>query len=149
MRGSTVPSATSGTANVRRQVAGRTSRLLLAAMFAVTGTAHVLSPAVFEHIVPDWLPGPPGLYNGAATAAELTTAALLSSRRTGRAGGWMALATLAGVWVANVGVAVDGGYDGLAPPWDSALVAWIRVPLQIPLLWWAWAVARGPRRPRR
>jgi hypothetical protein len=33
----------------------------------------------------------------------------------------------------------------LDPPFDSALVAWLRVPLQIPLFWLAYRTAR-PRR---
>lgn len=122
--------------------AGATSRRLLAALFALTGTAHVLAPEAFESIVPDRLPGRAAWWNGAATVTELTAAALLSRHRTAALGGRVALVTLAGVWAANVQAAADGGYRALPSPLDSAAVAWVRVPLQLPLLWWAWRIAR-------
>jgi uncharacterized membrane protein len=34
---------------------------------------------------------------------------------------------------------------GMDPPFDSALVAWLRLPLQLPLFWLAWKVARERR----
>ena len=123
----------------------RASRLALAALFSVTGTAHVVAPGPFEHIVPGWLPGSAPAWNRAATVAELTCALLLAGRRTSHAGGAAATATLAAVWVANVQAAVDGGYDMLPGPLGSRGVAWIRVPLQLPLLWWAWTLWRGDR----
>ena len=85
--------------------------------------------------------------NYAATAAELGSAALLLSRRTARAGGLAAFATFAVVWVANLQHAIDGGIPGAPGVIGSPQVAWIRAPLQIPLLWWAWRVAGGRRGP--
>lgn len=126
----------------------RRSHLALAALLTGTGTAHVVAPAAFERIIPHWLPGSARAWNRAATAAELASAALLASPRTRRLGGASALCTLAAVWVANVQVAVDGGYRDL-PGWSgSASAAWLRVPLQVPLLWWSWTIWRrtGPGR---
>lgn len=121
----------------------RWSRWLLAALLTATGLAHVALPEAFERIIPRWLPGSPQLLNQLATAAELSSAALLVSRRTAHAGGALAFATLAGVWIANVQAAVDGGYRGL-PGWlGGPVVAWVRLPLQLPLLWWAATIARN------
>jgi hypothetical protein len=64
-------------------------------------------------------------------------------RRTRRAGGWASLATILAVWPANWQVALDGGMKDQNPPFDSAVVAWIRVPLQLPMIRGAWRVARG------
>lgn len=135
-----------------RTPAGTRARLLLAAMFAITGLAHVVLPEPFERTIPRWVPGSPRLLNQVATAAELGSATLLSTRRTARAGGLLAVATLAGVWVANIHVALQGGYRAL-PGWlGGPVAAWVRVPLQLPLLWWAARVTRRAdvdRRPHR
>jgi uncharacterized membrane protein len=118
------------------------SRLALAGLLAITGSAHVLAPTPFEQIIPRWLPGSPRLLNRLATAAELGSAALLTTRRTGRVGGVLACCTFAGVWIANVHAALQGGYRAL-PGWlGGPTAAWLRVPLQVPLLWWAASVAR-------
>lgn len=130
--------------------AGRTrSRLLLAGLLTATGVTHVLFPEPFERIIPRWLPGGSRALNQLTTVAELGSAALLSSRRTAHTGALLATATFAGVWIANVQAAVDGGYRGL-PGWlGGPAAAWLRVPLQIPLLWWAASIARhaDPDRP--
>ena len=131
---------------------GVRSRLLLAALLTVTGVAHVLFPGPFERIVPRWLPGSPRALNQLAAVAELGSAALLSTGRTARAGGLLAVVTLAGVWIANIHAARQGGYRAL-PGWlGGPTVAWLRVPLQLPLLWWAASIARRTdidRRPHR
>jgi uncharacterized membrane protein len=120
------------------------SRLLLAAFLTVTGVGHILRPEPFERLVPRWLPGSPAAWNRVATAAELASAALLAFRRTARLGGFAACATMAGVWPANIQAALDGGYRAF-PGWlGSGVVAWVRVPLQVPLLWWAASIARRP-----
>lgn len=117
-------------------------RWLLAGLLTVTGLSHVVFPLPFERIIPQWLPGAPRTLNLLATAAELGAAALLTNRRTARAGGILAFVTFAGVWIANVQAAVDGGYRGL-PGWlGGPAAAWLRVPLQVPLLWWAASVVR-------
>ncbi|CAN5914330.1 hypothetical protein BH23ACT10_BH23ACT10_16860 [soil metagenome] len=121
---------------------GTASRLLLAALLAASGAAHIAIPGAFERLIPRWLPGEPALWNQVATAAELGSAALLATGRTARAGGLLAFATFACVWVANVQAALDGGYREL-PGWlSTGTAAWLRVPLQLPLLWWAATIAR-------
>jgi uncharacterized membrane protein len=123
---------------------GRRSRWLLAALLLAAGAAHVAVPTTFERIIPRWLPGGPRVLNRLATAAELGSAALLASDGTARAGGTLAFVTLTGVWIANVLAAVDGGYRGL-PGWlGGSAAAWLRVPLQVPLLWWAATIALRP-----
>lgn len=120
-------------------------RLGLAALLAAAACTHVVAPGPFEALVPDWLPGPRGAWNLAAAVAEGSSAALLARRSTAGTGGWAALATFAVVWVANIEAARRGGYPGLPAPLDGPVAAWLRVPLQVPLLWWAWRVARAGR----
>src|SRR5687767_7334639 len=120
----------------------RTSRLLLAGGLGVMGVLHLVARPTFEAMIPKWIPGDPAAWNYAATAAELGSAALLARERTARAGGLAAFATFAVVWVANLQHAVQGGvYPGVNGPLGSPVVAWLRAPLQLPLLWWAWRIA--------
>lgn len=104
---------------------------------------HVAQPKAFVAMVPRWLPGGRRHWNTAATVAEGASALLLTSRRTARLGGWAAFATMLGVYPANVEAVRSGGYRG-APGWLATRQAAVaRLPLQLPLLWWARAVARA------
>ena len=47
------------------------------------------------------------------------------------------------VYPANIQMAVDGGMKDADPPFDSAAVAWARLPLQFPMFWLAWRVIKG------
>ena len=121
------------------------SRHSLSAFLGMMGVAHVAASRPFEQLVPRWLPGSAAVWNLAAASAELASAGLLARRRTARTGGWAALATIAVVWVANIQAALDGGTRGV-PGWlGGRVAAWIRVPLQLPLLWWAYRCT-GPAR---
>ena len=124
------------------------TRLLMAAGLGAMGVAHLVARPTFEAMIPKWLPGDPAAWNYAATAAELASAALLARQRTARAGGIAAFATFAVVWVANLQHVAQGGvYPQASGLLGSPVVAWIRAPLQLPMLWLAWRIAaRSPRR---
>ncbi|MCB1029225.1 MAG: hypothetical protein KDB24_15855 [Microthrixaceae bacterium] len=117
----------------------------LSALLGFAGVAHFVRPEFFDAIVPEWMPGEPRTTTYVSGAVELTAAALVAVPRTRRFGGWFAAATFLGVLPANVQAALDGGMDGLEPPFDSPAVAWARLPLQLPLIAWAVAIARGGR----
>lgn len=120
----------------------RRSRYALAGGLATMTVLHLVRPRAFETMIPGWLPGDPTLWNLAATAAEGTSALLLARRETAALGGKVAFATFLAVWTANIQAAVDGGYRGV-PGWlGSPEAAWLRVPLQLPLLWWSARIAR-------
>ena len=120
----------------------RRARYALAGGLAAMTVLHLARPRLFEAMIPDWLPGDATPWNLAATAAEGTSAALLARRETAALGGKLAFAPFLGVWIANIQAAVDGGYRG-APGWlGSPEAAWLRVPLQLPLLWWTARIAR-------
>ncbi len=60
-------------------------------------------------------------------------------------GAWLSMGLLVVVFPANVKMALDGGIEGYGFPLGSPVVAWLRLPLQIPLVVWAWRVAsRSP-----
>ena len=115
----------------------RRSRLGLAGLMLVMGTLHFLVPQPFMRLVPAWL-GRPRLWTYASGVAELASGALLLSPRTKRLGGMVAAATMVAVFPANVQMALDQG----APTGAFALGAWLRLPLQVPLIAWAWRQTR-------
>ncbi len=114
----------------------------LAAVIGGAGVLHFVRPDVFDAIVPDWMPGSKRGVTIVSGAAELTGALLVAIPRTRRFGGWFCFLVFLGVYPANIQSALDGGISDASPPFDSALVAWLRLPLQLPLLLWARRVAR-------
>ncbi len=58
-------------------------------------------------------------------------------------GGWWAAVLLVVIFPGNVKAALDGGMRGAPAPFDSAAFAWVRLPLQVPLVTWALRHGRG------
>lgn len=109
---------------------------LLAGLFAVAGTAHFVRPEPFESIVPKPLPAKRELVY-VSGAAELAAAGLLAVPRTRSWGGRLSLAILAGVFPANIQMAVDVlRSERTSLAFKIGTVA--RLPLQWPLI----AIAR-------
>jgi uncharacterized membrane protein len=119
---------------------------LLVGILGTAGVAHFVVPKQFDAIVPRWMPGSPRTTTYASGVLELATAALVKNVGTRRLGGMAALATFVGVYPANIQAALDGGYKSFKPPFDSAVVAWARLPLQFPLFWLARRVIRNATR---
>lgn len=98
--------------------------------FLLSGTLHLINPSGFMFLMPPWLPEPiPLIY--LSGIAELLAAIGLILRMK-----WAPVFTvlvLLAVWPANWWFAIDA----LTNNPDIALIAWLRLPLQIPLIWWA------------
>ncbi|BFU42758.1 MauE/DoxX family redox-associated membrane protein [Krasilnikovia sp. MM14-A1004] len=115
--------------------------IALAALLATSGVGHFARPEPFDRIVPRTLPGSPRTWTYLSGAAELAVAAALTRPGTRRHGALAAAALFVAVFPANVKMAVDWRH---APPvYRSA--AYARLPLQVPLVWWALRVARSAR----
>jgi uncharacterized membrane protein len=54
----------------------------------------------------------------------------------------VALVLFVVVWPANIQMALDGGIPGAGFPANSAVLSWLRVPLQLPLFVWAYRQTR-------
>ncbi len=117
------------------------SRYALAALMMGAGVSHFAVPEAYERIVPRWL-GNPRAAVLASGAAEVAAGALLALPATRRAGAWATVVVLVAVFPANVQMALDGGIAGAGFPLASPVAAWLRLPLQVPLVVWAWALTR-------
>ncbi|MCU1458298.1 MAG: hypothetical protein JWL73_2390 [Actinomycetia bacterium] len=118
------------------------SRYALAAVMAGAGLSHFVVPRYYERIVPRAL-GHEHLLVQASGVAEIGCATLLANRRTTRIGGWATVVLLLAVFPANVQMALDGGVADASFPANSAAASWARLPLQVPLIWWAATIARA------
>lgn len=113
--------------------------LALAALLGTAGVLHLVAPDFFDAMVPAELPGGPRLWTYASGVAELGVAAAIAVPRTRRLGGLAAAVLFVAVFPANVKMAIDWSDRSVT----EQVVAYARLPLQIPLVWWAWRVYRG------
>jgi uncharacterized membrane protein len=117
----------------------------LVAVLAGAGVTHFTKPDFYDPIVPRPLGSARAWVLGSGVV-ELAVAALVVVPRTRRLGGLLAAATFVGVFPANLKAALDGGMHHLDPPMNSPAAAWLRLPLQAPLVLWALRVARRAAR---
>jgi uncharacterized membrane protein len=110
----------------------------LVALLTSTGVLHFAVPASFDAIVPEQLPGTTRTWTYLSGAVELLVATLITIPRTRRLGGLLAALLFIAVFPANVKMAIDWS-DKSA--WMQML-AYGRLPLQIPLVLWAVQVYR-------
>ena len=115
----------------------------LAALLGFAGVAHFVNPGFFDEIVPHALPGPPRGWTYVSGAAELACAVAVARPATRRAGGLAAALVFVSVFPANVQMAFDWRHR---PALEQA-AAYGRLPLQIPLVLWAWRVRRDASTP--
>ena len=115
----------------------RASPYFFAGLLAVTGSLHFIVPKPYADIVPDQLPAPYALVY-ASGVAELLCALGLAVPRTRRPAAWATALLLVAVFPANVQMALDAGDRSEAYRWGT----YARLPLQVPLVLWAVAIAR-------
>jgi uncharacterized membrane protein len=107
---------------------------VLAAMFAASGTVHLVRPQAFAAIMPRAIPDKHHrnlIY--LSGLIELFCAVGLFRRKV-----WAApasVAVLGAVFPANLQMALDAGSGRNPGPTDTRLLAWGRLPLQIPMVW--------------
>lgn len=120
--------------------AERRARILAGAL-VVMGVLHFVVPGAFDRIVPRVL-GSPRRWTYLSGVAELAGGILTAVPRTRRTGALLATATIVAVYPANWQMALDAGL----PPRDAVgWGAWLRLPLQVPMIRFAWRVAQQAR----
>lgn len=117
------------------------SAMLLAGLLASAGVGHFVAPRGFDAQIPRSLPGSPRAWTYVSGAAELTVAAAVAHPRTRRVGGLAAAALFVAVFPGNVTMA----YRWRHKPAPLRAAVYARLPVQVPLVLWARAVARDAK----
>ena len=115
------------------------ARLLMAALYIVAGSLHFILTPTYVRIVPAYLPHPTLLVQISGVAEILGGLGLLIPA-TQTAAAWGLIALLLAVFPANLTMVTDHARFLTVPLW----AAWLRLPLQLPLLYWAWLYTRKP-----
>ena len=115
----------------------RVSILLQSALYIAAGVLHFIRPATYLRIMPPWLPAP-AMMVALSGVAEVLLGLLLLPLKTRRAAGLGLILLLLAVFPANVQMAINWHREGHPHEW----LAWLRLPLQGALIWWAWRATR-------
>jgi uncharacterized membrane protein len=120
--------------------AHRRLRLRVGGGLVFMAVLHVLVPKPFLQIIPKRL-GAPRFWNLAAAAAEGAAGGLLlsSDPEKQKVGGALATATFVAVYPANISMALQAG----RPTSPAAIAAWLRLPLQFPMIASGIRLAKG------
>ena len=115
----------------RKALGARIGALIVAALFLASGVLHLVNPAAFVWLMPPWLPLQTELI---VISGVMELAAAIGLILKQRWAPLLTVLTLLAVWPANWWFAIDS----LTSNPGIALIAWLRLPLQLPLLLWAW-----------
>jgi uncharacterized membrane protein len=116
-------------------------RSLFALFFVGAGIAHFVFPDAYARIVPPLLPQPKVLVLVSGIAEIAGGIGILVSK-TRRMAAFGLVILLIAVFPANINMAVAHvPFAGLA---GKSWLQWLRLPLQAPLIWWAWQYTRKP-----
>lgn len=118
----------------------RSGRFILGSLFVVAGSAHLIWMRTYASIVPSYLPAHRDLVL-VSGAAEIAGGIGILLKPTQRAAALGLAVLLVAVLPANLWMAQHSQTFPSIPSW----LLWTRLPLQIPLIWWAMSYARKPR----
>jgi uncharacterized membrane protein len=128
----------------------RTKRALLwlmAAFYVFAGFNHFMNPRFYVAIMPPQLPNPEWL-NVISGLAEIGLGVFLLEPRTRVLAAWGIIALLIAIFPANLYVATANlGLPDLRPGTGNALVNYVRLPIQLLLIVWAWWYTRPEAAP--
>jgi uncharacterized membrane protein len=120
-------------------VARQIGQLLLAVFFGVGGVLHFVFPAAYAHIMPPWMPWHAELV-AVSGACEIASAGGILLQRTRRLAGWGLILLSLAVLPANLQMLLNY-HAAQSPLWQQVLLG-LRLPLQVPLIYWIWRVTR-------
>ena len=117
----------------------RVGRWIFASIFLVSGILHFAIPETYARIVPPMFPRP-RLLVLISGGAEILGGIGLLVPRTRRPAAFGLAVLLIAVFPANIYMAVAHvPSTGLL---GNRWLQWLRLPLQVPLIWWAWCYTR-------
>ncbi len=111
----------------------RLSQLIMGALYIGAGTLHFFITRTYENIVPSYLPAHRELVLISGGAEILGGLGVLIPQ-TRRPAAWGLIALLVAVMPANITMVAEHARFPTVPLW----AAWLRLPLQLPLIYWAW-----------
>jgi uncharacterized membrane protein len=111
----------------------RTLRRLVGPFFVVAGVLHFVIPRTYRQIMPPWVPAPEAMVY-ASGVAEIAggVGMMIPARR--RLAGWWLIATMVGVFPANLHMALNAERFKQVPGGAPAL--WARLPFQGAFIVW-------------
>jgi len=110
----------------------KVSNRILTALFVASGMLHLFNPSAFEWLMPPWLPQHTILIYVSGVFELVCAGGLILGQRWA---GWLAALVLLAVWPANIWFAFNVAGSGNL--W-LIVAAWVRLPLQVPLMYFAW-----------
>ena len=118
----------------------------MAIMLLITGAGHFIVPGSLDQIVPPFLPGDPRIWTYLSGVAEIVVALALlaplgkkiADKSIRLWGAYSAFLLFIAVFPANINMAIQWTSRDMPEP----LFAYIRLPLQFGLFYWAWALAK-------
>ena len=111
--------------------------ILFAAIFILAGPLHFFFTDTYVRAMPPYLPAPRFLVQLSGVFEVLGGLGILYPP-TRRFAAWGLVALLIAVEPANLQMALDHARWRTIPEW----ALWLRVPLQLPLIYWAWLYTR-------
>lgn len=126
------------------------TRLLMAALYVAAGVMHFVNPWFFVQIMPPYLPWHWELVY-LSGAIEIALGLLLLVPATRRLAAWGVIFLLIAVFPANLHMAMANVQFDPPPTMGqpSPMANWIRLPMQLVLILWAWWYTHPERRKRR
>jgi uncharacterized membrane protein len=116
----------------------------LVIVLAGSGVLHLVRARPYRRMVPTplarWRPEVVAV----SGLAEISCALLLLIPKTRRIGAYASASLFVAVFPANVHMALHSGDADTAFPATRAAGAWLRLPLQVPLIWWALSYRHRP-----
>jgi uncharacterized membrane protein len=119
----------------------QTGRLLMGTLYLAAGTLHFIATSRYMAIMPPYLPAHRALVL-ISGAAEMTggLGILTPIPAVQRFAAWGLVALLIAVMPANIYMVTDHANFPTIPLW----AVWARLPLQLPLIYWALLSTRPP-----
>ena len=114
-------------------------RIILGLLFVLSGSLHLITPQLYVKIVPSYLPAHLAIVYISGAAVILGGIGLVVPP-VRQAAAWGLIALLIAILPANIYMATAH----LPAPgmMGQSWAQWLRVPLQLPLIYWAWLYTR-------
>ena len=109
------------------------SPYFMGCMYIIAGLVHFWKPKAYSKIMPKWLPFHKELVF-LSGVFEVLFGILVLIPSTQSIGAWGLIATLIGVFPANINMLVTND----SQKWWVTAILWLRLPIQFWLIYWAW-----------